>query len=273
MKWRILSTGKMTPAMNMAIDEAIFIGVKKKRSLPTIRFYGWDPPAVSFGYNQEFSEEVDLKALKKFGFGYVRRPTGGRAVLHDEEVTYSVIAPTSENLNGNILESYSEISRALAQGLKNLGIEVEFEKGELSSHHQRQAVNPCFSSSSRFELNYQKKKIVGSAQVRKDNTLLQHGSILLQKNQSKLAYIIPNLSNEQHKRLAVYLSKKTIAINEILNKSVNFDDAVSALINGFKMTWQTDEFIVSEGIEKWEKEKAEFLTSTKYLTGAWDKRN
>ena len=263
----------MTPAMNMAIDEAIFIGVKEKRSLPTIRFYGWNPPAISFGYNQEFSKEIDITALKKFGFGYVRRPTGGRAVLHDEEVTYSVIAPISENLSGNILESYSEISRALAQGLKNLGIEVEFEKSELSSHYQRQAVNPCFSSSSRFELNYQKKKIVGSAQLRKDNTFLQHGSILLQKNQSKLAYVIPNLSNEQRKRLAVYLSKKTIAINEILKESVNFDDAVSALISGFKMTWQTDKFMVREDIETWEKEKAEFLASTKYLTGEWDKRN
>jgi lipoate-protein ligase A len=273
MKWRILNTGKMSPAMNMAVDEAIFIGVKEKRSLPAIRFYGWNPPSISFGYNQKFSKEIDLKALKKFGFGYVRRPTGGRAVLHDEEVTYSVITPISEELSGSILESYSEISRALARGLKNLGIEVEFEKSELSSNHQRQAANPCFSSSSRFELNYQKKKIVGSAQVRKDNTLLQHGSILLQKNQSKLAYVIPNLSDEQHERLAVYLSKKTIAINEILNEPVNFDDAVSAMINGFKMTWQTDEFMVSEDIEKWEKEKAEFLANTKYLTVEWDKRN
>jgi len=272
MKWRFLNTGKMSSAMNMAIDEAILESVKKKRSLPTIRFYDWNPPSISFGYNQEFSKEIDQKKLKEFGFGYVRRPTGGRAVLHNEEVTYSVIAPISGKLKGNVQESYSEISLALAQGLKNLGIEVEFEKGELSSHHQRQAENPCFSSSSRFELNYKKKKIVGSAQVRKGNILLQHGSILLHHNQSKLAFFLPGIENTQKKRFASFLERKTIAINEILPNPKTFHQVVCSLQTGFKQTWCDDKFFECNELDYLEQETAHNLEATKYLTDEWNKR-
>ncbi len=272
MKWRFLNSGKCDPAENMAIDEAIFNGVIKGTSLPTIRFYGWNPPSVSCGYNQELEKEVDLDAVAKCGFGFVRRQTGGRTVLHNEEITYSVIAPIAECLKGNIIDSYSEISRALAEGLKILGIDVEFEKGSLSSHHQRTATNPCFSSSSRFELNYHNKKIVGSAQVRSNNVLLQHGSILLHFNQSKIADVLPGLSNEQKARIKEYFNKKTIAINQILPSPVDEDRAISALKSGFKKTWNNDKFIFCENIEPFEKENADYLVETKYLTEVWNKR-
>ena len=127
MKWRFLISGKLNSAENMAIDEAIFNCVQAGRSLPTIRFYDWEPSTVSCGYNQEVAKEVDLLALKQHGFGFIRRPTGGRLVLHDNEVTYAVIGPAVGKLSGNVTESYSEISKALAKGLELMGIGVDFE--------------------------------------------------------------------------------------------------------------------------------------------------
>ena len=117
MKWRFLIDGKLSPAENMALDEAIFECVQDGRSLPTIRFYNWEPSTVSCGYNQEVAKEVDFAELKKHDYGFVRRPTGGRLVLHNNEVTYAVISPFEGRLSGNVTESYSEISKALAKGL------------------------------------------------------------------------------------------------------------------------------------------------------------
>jgi lipoyl(octanoyl) transferase len=270
MNFRIIKSGKKSPAENMAIDEAIFECVQDGKSLPTIRFYDWEPSTVSCGYNQEAEKEIDFALLKKKGFGFVRRPTGGRVVLHDNEVTYSVISPVIGRLSGNVTESYSEISKALAKGLELMNINVDFEKGNLSSEHQRQTANPCFTSSSRYELSYQRKKIVGSAQVRRNNCLLQHGSILLNYNQSKLAQIMPYLTDDQKDRLANYLKRKTVAINEILSVPISFDEATKFFMAGFKEKWRIDEFVIHENLETYELAIAERLRLTKYLTDEWN---
>ncbi|MCF7859321.1 MAG: lipoate--protein ligase family protein [Candidatus Cloacimonetes bacterium] len=272
MVWRILISKENNSAMNMAIDEAIFNHVQTGRSKPTIRFYQWDPATVSCGYNQEIKKEVDLEAIRELGFGFVRRPTGGRVVLHDHEVTYAVIAPCEGKFSGSVTESYSEISKALAVGFKLMGIEVDFEKGYLSSEHQRKAMNPCFTSSSRYELNYQHKKLVGSAQVRKYNCLLQHGSILLNYDQSKLAAVLPRLSPEQKGKLAKYLKKKTVSINAILNTPIEFHEAVDFFISGFQEKWNKDEFVISNKLDMWELESSEKLRVSKYLTDGWNRR-
>ena len=272
MKWRLLISGKLSSAENMAVDESIFRCVQDGRSMPTIRFYDWEPSTVSCGYNQEVAKEIDFEAMEKHGYGFVRRPTGGRVVLHDNEVTYAVISPAGGRLSGNVTETYSEISIALAKGIELMGINVDFGKGNLSSEHQRQFVNPCFTSSSRYELNYQRKKIVGSAQVRKNNCLLQHGSILLNYNQSKLAQILPGLTVDQKERMANYLRRKTIAINEILSIPKNYDEAIKFLIAGFRETWTMDEFVIHKNLESYELEIAEQLKLTKYLTDDWNQR-
>ena len=244
MNFRIIKSGKKSPAENMAIDEAILNGIIAGTSPSTIRFYDWVPSTASIGYNQEAEKEIDFALLEKMGFGFVRRPTGGRLVLHDEEITYAVIVPTIEKFAGNVTDSYSEISRALAEGLRLLGVNVEFEKGNLSASHQRQNANPCFTSSSRYELTFERKKIVGSAQVRRENALLQHGSILLNHDQSKVAHLLPNLENKQREKLANSLTKKTISINQILDTKINFSDAISCFIAGFKKKWNCDYFYI-----------------------------
>jgi lipoate-protein ligase A len=272
MKWRVLNSGQCGPAENMAIDEAIMQGIINGSSQPTIRFYDWQPSTASCGYNQYVSKEIDFDLLTKSGYGFVRRPTGGRLVLHDQEVTYAVIAPIEGKLAGNVTESYSEISHALSMGLRVLGIDVELEKGNLSSRHQRQTVNPCFASSSRFELSYQGRKIVGSAQVRKEGVLLQHGSILLNYDQSKLVNILPGLNDESRKKMAAILRKKTVAINMIIGHPVSYDDAVLAFRIGFEKAWPFDSFTFSEDIDPQERNQVSMLIKSKYLTDEWNKR-
>lgn len=272
MNWRILNSGKGGSAENMAVDEAIFLGLSQGKSLPTIRFYDWQPPTVSCGYNQIAEKEIDFEALRKCGYGFVRRPTGGRIVLHQQEVTYAVIAPVTAQLAGNVTDSYSEISRALAVGLRILGIEVELEKGSLSAAHQRREANPCFASSSRFELAFHGKKIVGSAQMRKNGFLLQHGSILLNFDQRNLAEVIPVANEKEKKELADFLSDNTIAINKILAKPISFEDAVFAFTKGFYQAWQSATFSAANELDLWERNEANRLISTKYLTDEWNKR-
>jgi len=271
-KWRIIISGKLPPAENMAIDEAVMLGIIKGNSLPTIRFYDWNKPTASFGYNQVLDDEIDLDLLKKNGFGYIRRPTGGRLVLHNEEVTYSVIAPAENQLSGNVTQSYSEISTALKEGFELMGISIDLEKGELSSQHQRESSNPCFASSSRYELKYNNKKIVGSAQVRKQSVILQHGSILLNHDQSDIASILPGLNEDQRKRVSKFLSRKTIAINNIVDCEISFHQAIQYLKSGFRLAWENDEFIDNNDFSVQEKKMIDKLISSKYSSDIWNKR-
>ncbi len=270
MKWRILIDHKKSAAENMAIDEAIMMSNISGKSIPTIRFYDWNLPTVSLGFNQQIKKEIDLDLVKENGFEFVRRPTGGRAVLHIEEVTYAVISPLEEKLNGSITDSYSQISLALATGLNLMGVNVEFEKGDLSSSHQREFANPCFTSSSKYELKYENKKIVGSAQVRKENVLLQHGSILMNQNQEAISKIIPNLTVDKRNTIRKYLARKTVCINQILNDKIDYEKAVEFLIEGFHKAWEKDEFIIDNDLNNFEKEISEHLMEAKYKQDIWN---
>ncbi len=270
MKWRIIKEDKKNYAYNMAVDEAILIGVINGTSLPTIRFYDWEPPTASCGYNQTASNEVDFNVLKKKGYGFVRRPTGGRLVLHKNEVTYSVIAPLEDFLSGNVTHTYSMISLALANGLKKMGIDVSLEKGTLSTAHQRASANPCFTSASRYELSYNKKKIVGSAQVRRDNCFLQHGSILLDQNQKEVAELLPGFDDDKRKRIMKYLDIKTVAINQILKNKIDFYTAVNYLILGFVDEWKIKNFITDGKLSDDELKSVTYLISEKYNNDSWN---
>ena len=124
-KWRLLSDGPASAAWNMAVDEAIMTMVGRKESPPTLRIYGWDPPALSLGYFQR-AAEVDLTACRSRGVDVVRRPTGGRAILHDQEVTYSLSLPEDLPwLPRGVTEAYRLIAGGLVRGLKILGVPVE----------------------------------------------------------------------------------------------------------------------------------------------------
>ncbi|HBE46121.1 MAG TPA: lipoate--protein ligase family protein, partial [Spirochaetaceae bacterium] len=126
-EFRLLETGFHTAAFNMGLDEALLGSVAEGKSLPTLRFYGWKPPAVSIGYFQGLHEEVDVDACRAAGVDVVRRITGGGAVFHHYEVTYSIVVPLSHQLaRPNILDSYRLLLGGIIDGLALLGIEAEF---------------------------------------------------------------------------------------------------------------------------------------------------
>ena len=183
---------------------------------PILRFYGWKPACVSLGRNQKI-ETINQKYCIDNHIDITRRITGGRALLHQDELTYSFICSTEFLENENVQKSYEIISSALIKGFKKLGIEVSFGVKKPDVRY-----NYCMLLSTGADLNYQNKKIVGSAQYRAKGYILQHGSILYSINKTH----IKNIFNED-------LGEKLITINEILTEIKN-KDLISALKKGFE---------------------------------------
>ena len=174
----------------MAVDEALFKAGSAGTSLPTLRFYTWEPPAVSVGYFQNSLGEVDLAVCRKMGIDVVRRLTGGRAVLHDRELTYSIISPdNSSNFPDNILGTYKIVSSCLVSGLNSIGLNALLTSSVRKAG--RDSPSACFTSPSHYEITIDGKKLVGSAQRRGEGAFLQHGSILLEFDREKLRKVLP----------------------------------------------------------------------------------
>ena len=145
-KWRVIYNSPDRGASNMAIDEAIMLAVSEGASPPTLRFYAWDPPTVSIGYFQRLEREIDLVKVSEAGYDLVRRPTGGRTVLHDDEVTYSIIVREAE-FRGSVVETYRRISTGLVEGLRALGIEAGMVAAQEAGHDPREHSSAaCFDS-------------------------------------------------------------------------------------------------------------------------------
>lgn len=174
-EWRLIESPRLDGARNMAQDEAILTASESGSNAPVLRLYGWSVPTVSIGCLQ------DASTLEGRGLPLVRRITGGRAVLHDRELTYSVIAPNSLGVfSGGILETYSAISLCIINALRDIGVEASLERAgsRPGSGPAGGAKEACFHTPSRYEVLASGKKLVGSAQRRFKRTFLQHGSIL-----------------------------------------------------------------------------------------------
>jgi lipoate-protein ligase A len=168
----------------MAIDDAILGAVAKGASLPTLRLYGWSPPAVSLGRFQINDEGIDLSVCRQRGWDVVRRPTGGRAVLHAEELTYSLAVPLELIGNIGVRTSHCLFTRALHQALREMIPAEAPTSGAASPRDARSA--SCFALATTADSLVAGRKLVGSAQVRRDGALLQHGSILLHVDREAL---------------------------------------------------------------------------------------
>ncbi|SEB74248.1 biotin/lipoate A/B protein ligase family protein [Paenibacillus sp. GP183] len=218
--WRFLHTGDRSPAENMAIDEAILTAHSEEKSPPTVRFYGWNPATLSIGYFQK-AQEVDMEAVESEGIGFVRRPTGGRAVLHDRELTYSIIvSETYPGIPRNVTEAYRVLSEGLLQGFRGLGLNAEMV--QLASEEEKEKYasvagsSACFDSPSWYELVVEGRKIAGSAQVRQKDVVLQHGSILLDMDTDQLFRLLKFSNEKVAERMKLSFAKKAVTINDLL---------------------------------------------------------
>jgi lipoate-protein ligase A len=211
----------------MAVDQELLAKAQLGEKTPVLRFYGWSPPAVSIGRFQKSETAVDAEACKRLGFDVVRRITGGRAVLHHNELTYSVIARTDDPLfPPNVLGAYKVIAAGLVAGLKNLGVDAEMvsRTGRHASLVNKQDKDPsCFSSPSWYEIVVDGKKIIGSAQRRLSGAFLQHGSILIGYDPALEAEVIPGGGR----------SRGVTCISGELGNSVPLEEIKNAFRNGF----------------------------------------
>ncbi len=177
-KWRVIHDPPMSGQSNMERDLILHREVSRGAP-PTLRFYRWDPPAVSLGRFQKATEVVDAAACRRRGIDIVQRPTGGRALLHHRELTYSLAVREDHPLiPASVLKAYKTFSLALIRGFTALGIEAELASGE--KRGRGQAPGACFDTPSAYEIQVRNKKVVGSAQLRRDGALLQHGAILFE---------------------------------------------------------------------------------------------
>ncbi|WP_366923941.1 lipoate--protein ligase family protein [Metallumcola ferriviriculae] len=235
-KWRLLNTGCNPGAYNMAVDEKLLHQVITGDSLPIIRFYSWAPAAISLGYFQKPEEVLDLAGCRDRNIDVVKRITGGRAVLHHYEVTYSIIASENETLvSGSIIQSYLKISKALLRGLRSLSIPAE-----LVPHggKKKGLTTACFDAPSWYELTISGKKLAGSAQTRKQGALLQHGSILLDLDINELADTMKFSGPQAKDRFKRMMADRACAINQIMPRQFTVQEVTKALTNGFIDEWQ-----------------------------------
>ncbi|NLU42858.1 MAG: lipoate--protein ligase family protein [Firmicutes bacterium] len=271
--WRLIVSPPLSGTENMAIDEAIMIAVREEKVPPTVRFYRWQPPTLSIGAFQSVAREVDVDRCKALGVGFVRRPTGGRAVLHDDEVTYSFIVNESHPLiPPGVRESYQIAASAIVDGLVSMGVPAQmYARNDAAADR---AARPgtghapaCFDSSSWYEITVDDKKLVGSAQWREKGTLLQHGSILLSLDVDRLMEVL-RFSSEERKAISrELLVSRTETISNVLGRPVSFDETVSALISGFSK--RLDTRLEAEDLTDYEIDLARRLEAEKYGSREW----
>lgn len=236
--WNFINTGSHDPYYNMAMDEALLNFVSRGEIDPVVRFYTWDPATLSVGYFQRLKKEIDIDKVKEKGFGLVRRQTGGRGVLHDKELTYSVIVPESHpNMPSTITEAYRVISEGLLEGFKLLGFDAYFaiprSKEEREKLKQpRSAV--CFDAPSWYELVVEGRKIAGSAQTRQKGVILQHGSLLQDVDVDELFDMFIFKNDRLKEKMKKAFIDKAVAINDISDRHISIEEMEKAFEEGFK---------------------------------------
>lgn len=268
--WNFINTGSKNPYYNMAMDEALLNFVSRGEIDPVIRFYTWNPATLSIGYFQRLQKEIDIDKVKEKGYGLVRRQTGGRGVLHDKELTYSVIVPESHpNMPSTVTEAYKIISQGLLEGFKNLGFETYFaiprSKEERDKLKQPRS-SVCFNAPSWYELVVEGRKIAGSAQTRQKGVILQHGSILQDIDIDDL-FDMFKFKNERLKaKMKENFVQKAVAINDISNQHITLNEMENAFEAGFKKGLNID-FKPLELTKKQLEEVQEL--EDKYRSEAW----
>ena len=268
--WNFINTGSKNPYYNMAMDEALLNFVSRGEIDPVIRFYTWNPATLSIGSFQRLQKEIDIDKVKEKGYGLVRRQTGGRGVLHDKELTYSVIVPESHpNMPSTVTEAYKIISQGLLEGFKNLGFETYFaiprSKEERDKLKQPRS-SVCFDAPSWYELVVEGRKIAGSAQTRQKGVILQHGSILQDIDIDDLFDMFIFKNERLKAKMKENFVQKAVAINDISNQHITLDEMENAFKSGFKKGLNID-FKPLELTEK-QKEEVQELEE-KYRSEAW----
>jgi lipoate-protein ligase A len=258
--FRLLVTGPLDGAANMALDEVLLLSRLHDDAPPTLRFFAWDPPTVSLGYGQPLDGGVDLAAAARMGLGVVRRPTGGSAILHegpDLELTYSVTARAGDFEGADdLLATYRWIGRALEAGLSALGAPVAMVSAQPSDPRSMPAF--CFARTGSYELEAGGLKVVGSAQRRQGAGFLQHGAVMLGADPARLARVFPGARDP--------LAGMT-TLEAVLGRRPSFDETQAALADGFRRVHGID--LTPGSLTEEESRQMDALARDKYGSADW----
>jgi lipoate-protein ligase A len=233
-----LDSGVQCGAVNMQVDQSLaesFEAMGFSEGTIVLRLYQWLPPAISIGYHQR-ETEFDRERLNADKIDLCRRPTGGRAVFHIEDLTYSVVMRATKSN----AEHYADIHHALKIALQQLGLQAQFQKqqADFRSRYEKPESLSCFTASARYELEVNGKKIVGSAQRRFSTTLLQHGSLMLSAKHKQLVKYL-KLSETAKAQLQRDLDEKTTSVEEVLGNAPDVVALKRAVLWGFEQVFQS----------------------------------
>lgn len=245
-KWRLIETIEADGAMQMAIDEAI-LTFRIKNSVPnTLRFFTWDPPCLTIGYFQSLQKEIDVKNAERQGVDIVRRYTGGGAVLHDKELTYSLVI-SEDDVPQDIVASYQNICSAIIKGLEHLHINSEFKQ-----------INDIIVNG---------KKISGNAQTRREGVVLQHGTILIDADIKKMFSLLKVPDEKIKDKMIQNVEERISSLKKELDREISVDELRGFLIKGFEEAFEVR--FEESGLTVEEKMLAEKLCKDKYSTRKW----
>jgi lipoyl(octanoyl) transferase len=237
--WRLMiETTPRSGAANMALDQAIAVACAAGESPPTLRFYQWHPPAISLGRHQA-AAEIDAATVAAHGYEIVRRTTGGRAILHIDELTYSVAAPATEpRVAGGVMDAYLRLSNALVAGLQVIGVAADKAGSDVRTGPDVSAA--CFEVPSAYEITVQGRKLMGSAQSRRAKYVLQHGSLPLRGDITRLIPVLalaPEERDHLRRQLAAHACTLATALGVADDApSVGFNRVAEAMMQGFATT-------------------------------------
>jgi lipoate-protein ligase A len=264
--WRLIISSPSTGPWNMAIDEAILEAVMQNHVPPTLRLYSWHPTALSIGHAQPISE-VNIEYLKDNGWDLVRRPTGGRAILHADELTYSVCAPLNgTHVRGGVIESYRQISQCLLRALELSGIEAT-AKPKVEQDRPLSKDPVCFQYPSDYEITFHGKKIIGSAQARKTNGLLQHGAIPLFGDIARIISALTFNSEEDRNNAKIRLLSRATTLQFARGKLISWKELALSIVTAFEEIMKIQ--FVRSSLSKNELSRVKVLREEKYSNRSW----
>jgi lipoate-protein ligase A len=254
----------------MAVDEALLEGMQQPGAQPVLRLYAWQPACLSLGYAQPYAD-VDFPALAAMGWDVVRRPTGGRAILHTDELTYSVIGPHADpRLAGSVLESYQRISAALLEALLRLGIPVQAQSLPSAAINGGNKGPVCFEVPSNYEITAGGKKLVGSAQARRREGVLQHGTFPLHGDLTRITRVLCFPSEEKRQAAGSRLLEHATHAEHCLGYPLDWSTAAQAFGEAFQYTLNLE--LLPGGLTGAEQARASALEVEKYRSASWTER-
>lgn len=262
-EWRFIDSGINNGFLNMAIDEAILTTHLHGSVPPTLRVYRWNSSTLSLGYFQNLEREIDQKRCSELGINIVRRLTGGRAILHQDELTYSVVVSEKYGFPKSITDSYKILCQGLIAAYRILGLEVCLIHGE------REPFSPaCFTTTSLADLTFQGRKLAGSAQFRRDSALLQHGSLPISLDTQLLFSVLKFPSNTLRDKALATFGQKVTCLTEILGSNIDWQRLKEALFKGFQQALSIK--LHEDVLTPWEIDLSQKLAREKYNTFTWN---